>query len=112
MKATFIELPIFEKYRKDYLSDNEFRLLQLFLMSNPKAGDVIKGTGGLRKLRWSDSKRGKGKRGGVRIIYYWFDSGSQFWLFTLYDKDEMEDLTNPQKEQLKRLLEKEVAARR
>lgn len=62
-------------------------------MENPTAGDTIAGTGGLRKLRWSDEARGKGKRGGIRIIYYWFVDRCQFWLFTLYDKDEMSDLS-------------------
>ena len=57
-------------------------------MLNPEAGDVIPGTGGLRKLRFADERRGKGKRGGLRVIYYWWDPGSQFWLFTIYDKDE------------------------
>ncbi|BBU68849.1 MAG: hypothetical protein KAZ37_02260 [Rhodocyclaceae bacterium] len=60
-------------------------------MATPEAGDVIEGTGGLRKLRYADATRGKGKRGGLRVIYYWWVSGAQFWLFTLYNKDEMVD---------------------
>jgi len=67
------------------------------MMKNPEAGDVIEGTGGLRKLRYGDKRRGKGKRGGLRVIYYWWDGGSQFWLFTLYDKDEMDDLSAKEK---------------
>ena len=55
-------------------------------MMRPDAGDLIEGTGGLRKLRY-DARRGKGQRGGLRVIYYWWDGGLQFWLFTLYDKD-------------------------
>ncbi len=51
----------------------------------PKSGDVIAGTGGLRKLRFGDSNRGKGKRGGLRIIYYWYEMKLQFWLFTLFN---------------------------
>jgi hypothetical protein len=70
MKALFIELPPFERYRQNYLRDDEYRNLQNFLLLTPKAGDVIAGTGGLRKLRFGDSARGKGKRGGLRIIYY------------------------------------------
>ncbi|MBK5205840.1 MAG: toxin, partial [Polaromonas sp.] len=62
--------------------------LQNALMKHPQAGDVIEGAGGLRKLRHVDARRGKGKRGGLRVIYYWWEAGSQFWLFTLYDKDE------------------------
>ena len=71
MKATFIELPPFERHRKDYLTDESFRIFQQMLMANPEAGDTIEGTGGLRKVRFADEKRGKGKRGGLRVIYYW-----------------------------------------
>ena len=70
MKASFWELPSFVRYRQEYLDDEAFKRLQVELMDNPEAGDVIKGTGGLRKLRFADEKRGKGKRGGLRIIYY------------------------------------------
>jgi hypothetical protein len=111
MKAVFVELPPFERNRRGYLDDDEFRNLQILLIENPKAGDVIKGTGGLRKVRYSDARRGKGKRSGLRVIYYWWLKGRQFWLFTLYDKDEVDDLTAQQCSQLKRLLEKEVSER-
>ena len=58
-------------------------------MLNPEAGSLISGDRpGLRKLRFADERRGKGKRGGLRVIYYWWDTGPQFWLFTIYDKDE------------------------
>ena len=90
MKALFVELPAFAKYRADYLDDEGFRGLQQSLLKNPEAGDVIEGTGGLRKLRHGDQRRGKGKRGGLRVIYYWWDSRRQSWFFTLYDKDEMD----------------------
>jgi mRNA-degrading endonuclease RelE of RelBE toxin-antitoxin system len=112
MKATFIELPPFERHRQSYLNDESFRWFQKVLMENPEAGDVIEGTGGLRKIRHADEKRGKGKRGGLRLIYYWWQSGEQFWLFTVYSKDEMEDLTAPQKKVLKDLLKQELDARR
>ena len=69
MKAIFIELPPFERHRQGYLNDENFRAFQKMLMDNPEAGDVIEGTGGLRKLRYADEKRGKGKRGGLRVIY-------------------------------------------
>ncbi len=111
MKATFIELPPFERHRQDYLSDESFRELQQMLMKNPEAGDVIEGTGGLRKVRHADAKRGKGKRGGLRIIYYWWQIGKQFWLFTVYNKDEMDDLTAAQRKILKDLLKQELEAR-
>jgi len=62
-------------------------------MLDPEAGALIPGTGGLRKLRFADGRRGKGKRGGLRVIYYWWHAGLQFWLFTIYDKEELSDLT-------------------
>ena len=83
----------------------------MLLRQNPEAGDVIAGTGGLRKIRFANSRRGKGKRGGLRVIYYWWVGGRQFWLFTLYDKDEMDDLTAKEKKVLKEFLEKEVTLR-
>ena len=70
MKAVFVELPAFARHRSDYLSDKEFRTLQNALMDNPEAGDVIQGAGGLRKVRHADPRRGKGKRGGLRVIYF------------------------------------------
>ena len=111
MKALFVELPAFAKYRADYLDDEGFRGLQQSMLKNPEAGDVIEGTGGLRKLRHGDPRRGKGKRGGLRVIYYWWDGGRQFWLFTLYDKDEMADLTPAECKALKHLLKTELEAR-
>lgn len=112
MKAVFVELPPFERYRSDYLDDDAYLTLQRLLMLNPEAGDVIAGTGGLRKLRFGDERRGKGKRGGLRVIYYWWHTGSQFWLFTVYDKDEMSDLTKAQRQLLKEMIKKELEARR
>ncbi|WP_231586654.1 addiction module toxin RelE [Cupriavidus basilensis] len=70
MKAVFVELPAFARYRTAYLDDDAFRGLQSAMMINPEAGDVIEGTGGLRKLWHGDPRRGKGKRGGLRVIYY------------------------------------------
>ena len=112
MKALFVELPAFAKYRADYLDDEGFRGLQQAMLKNPEAGDVIEGTGGLRKLRHGDPRRGKGKRGGLRVIYYWWDGGRQFWLFTLYDKDEMQNLSAEEKKLLKAMLKAELEARR
>ena len=81
-------------------------------MLNPEAGALIPGTGGLRKLRFEDERRGKGKRGGLRVIYYWWDMGSQFWLFTVYGKDEVSDLTKAQRETLKKMIKHELEIRR
>lgn len=93
MKALFVELPPFERHRESYLDDVGYRALQAMLMTEPESGDVMEGTGGLRKTRVPDPRRGKGKRGGLRVIYYWWSEGRQFWLFTLYGKDEVTDLT-------------------
>jgi hypothetical protein len=81
-------------------------------MLNPEAGALIPGTGGLRKLCFADERRQKGKRGGLRVIYYWWDRGSQFWLFTIYDKDELSDLTKAQREVLKQMIKTELEERR
>ena len=112
MKAVFVELPPFEHYRADYLDDDAFLRLQRLMMLNPEAGVLIPGTGGLRKLRFVDKRRGKGKRGGLRVIYYWWNAGSQFWLFTIYDKDEMSDLSKAQREMLKQMMKHELEERR
>lgn len=112
MKAVFVELPPFERHRAVYLDDPAFSSLQAALMADPECGDVIQGTGGLRKLRFADPRRAKGKRGGLRIIYFWWKQGRQFWLFTLYGKGEVEDLTGGQRKALKTLLDHEVESRR
>jgi len=97
---------------EEYLDDDSFHGLQLSLMGTPGAGDPIPGTGGLRKLRFGDARRGKGKRGGLRVIYYYWTGGPEFWLFTLYDKDEMDDLTPKQREMLKERVKGELRMRR
>lgn len=112
MKAIFIELPAFERHRGDYLDDEAFRRLQSLLMADPGAGDVIEGTGGLRKLRFADARRSKGKRGGLRVIYYFWLGGPEFWFFTLYDKDEAADLTSKQRALLKERVKHELSVRK
>ena len=112
MKAVFIELPAFERHRDDYLDDDGFGRLQVALMGNPEAGDLIAGTGGLRKLRFGDTRRARRKRGGLRVIYYYWTGGPEFWLFTLYDKDEMSDLTPKQRAALKERIKDELKMRR
>lgn len=73
----FVEAPTFTAHLAEYLVDDEYRALQAFLAADPEAGDVIPGTGGFRKLRWADPARGKGKRGGLRVIYYYLLSDAQ-----------------------------------
>jgi hypothetical protein len=112
MKALFVELPAFERNRSAYLTDDAFNGLQNTMLKDPKAGDLITGTGGLRKLRHGDATRGKGKRGGLRIIYFWWEPKRQFWLFTLYDKDELDDLSPKEKAVLKIILKQELEERK
>ena len=111
MKAVFVELPPFQRHRETYLDDEAYRRFQADLLRNPEAGDVIQGTSGLRKVRFADARRGRGKRGGLRVIYYWKISDNQFWLFTIYDKDEVSDLTADERKALARLLANELMAR-
>ena len=110
-RVEFIEAPTFTAIVAGYLEDDEYRALQLFLAGDPEAGDVMPGTGGFRKLRWADRRRGKGKRGGLRVIYYYLSADAQIWLMTLYDKDEMADLSTAEKRTVKAALEAELARR-
>lgn len=111
MKAVFVELPPFARHRAEYLDDDAFKALQQTLMANPLAGDVTKDAGGLRKIRFADERRGKGKRSGLRIIYFWWAAKAQCRLFTLYDKDQADDLTSRQRNQLAQLLERQLNSR-
>lgn len=81
-----IEAPTFSRLVYDYLSDDEYAALQWALTLHPELGALIPGSGGLRKLRWA--MPGKGKRGGLRVIYYWRNSVGEIWLLTLYAKNE------------------------
>nr|WP_239056954.1 hypothetical protein [Wenzhouxiangella limi] len=82
--------------------------LQQALASNPEGGELMPGTGGFRKIRWMDPRRGKGKRGGLRVIYYYLNEDHQIWMFTIYDKDEATDLTAYQKKALKQAIQAEL----
>lgn len=108
----FIEAPAFARFRENYLDDDGFAELQKNLAANPELGDLVPGAGGIRKLRWRDARRGKGKRGGLRVIYYCFLSDEEIWLLTLYDKNETADLTRNEKDQIKRTLEVERSTRK
>ena len=108
----FVEAPAFTRHVDAYLDAGQLLALQLFLMEEPEAGKVMPGTGGFRKLRWGDQLRGKGKRGGLRVIYYWLSDWQQIWLFTLYGKDDAADLTTQQKKQLRTAITAELNARR
>lgn len=107
----FVEAPPFTRRLSEYLNEDAYRELQARLSENPEAGDLMPGTGGFRKVRWADARRGKGRRGGLRIIYYHFPSDHQIWLMTLYGKDEASDLTAQQKKALRAAIEEELAGR-
>jgi mRNA-degrading endonuclease RelE of RelBE toxin-antitoxin system len=101
-----IETPIFTKKVKKFLSEEEYRNLQNELVTNPEKGKVIPGSAGLRKIRWGIS--GKGKSGGVRIIYYWISRNDTILMLMIYPKSEQVNLTEPQLRILKSLVEKEL----
>ena len=86
----FIETSKFTNLIEELLSDVEYANLQQYLLKKPDAGIVVKGSGGVRKLRWK--KEGKGKSGGVRIIYYWKKSEDEIWMLTVYEKSKQENI--------------------
>lgn len=98
----FVELTPFVAFRDAHWTDEEFTALQQFLVALPDAGSVIRGAGGLRKLRWR--VRGRGKRGGTRIIYYWDPPEDRIYLIYGYSKSDREDLTPSQLRVLRQIM--------
>ena len=98
----FIEAPTFERLRERYLDDDQYRLLQAALMVDPLIGDLIRSSGGIRKVRWA--AHGTGKRGGLRVIYYCFTRRSHVLLLTLYRKSEVSDLKSDEVKALRALV--------
>ena len=82
---SFIETRLFTRLVSEYLSDEEYSRLQHELLNNPEAGAVIKGSGGVRKIRWAAA--GRGKRGGYRVIYFTRRAGDVIWMLTMYPKN-------------------------
>jgi hypothetical protein len=97
----FVETSIFTKEIQNLIPDDVYRMLQTALMLRPDAGRLIRGSGGLRKIRWS--LPGKGKRGALRVIYYWSPPETIFMLFP-YRKAEQEDLTPEQLKLLRKMV--------
>lgn len=106
-----VEAPAFTRHLSEYLDEEQYRALQTELLRNPEAGDVMPGTGGFRKMRWADPQRGKGRRGGLRLIYYYFEGDRQIWLMTLYGKNEATDLSAVEKRALRTAIEQEIKRR-
>ncbi|MEP6671403.1 MAG: type II toxin-antitoxin system RelE/ParE family toxin [Chthoniobacter sp.] len=99
----FEETPTFTKRVIALLDDESYADLQFHLVQNPAAGDLIQHSGGFRKIRWA--AKGRGKRGGVRIIYYWWNADDIISMVLIYPKNEQDDLTPAQLKTLKKLLE-------
>ncbi len=87
---TFVETRLFTRLVGEYLTDEEYSRLQQALIAEPEAGDMIPGSGGVRKLRWGVA--GRGKRGGIRVIYYVRTRRGQIWMLTLYAKNVVESI--------------------
>lgn len=100
----FIETSVFTADVKALLPDESYTELQVALAARPAAGDLIPGTGGLRKIRWA--LPGRGKRGGVRVIYYWRMSHAQILMLAIYSKGTKDDLTATEKRLLQRIVER------
>ncbi len=100
---TFVETPLFTRLVQDYLSDDEYLKLQSALAANPRLGVVIPGSGGVRKLRWSAA--GRGKRGGLRVIYYVRSAEGVLWMLTLYPKNVRENIPAHVLAQIRREIE-------
>ncbi|CAH2840396.1 type II toxin-antitoxin system RelE/ParE family toxin [Salmonella enterica subsp. enterica serovar Infantis] len=95
----FIETPLFTKQRAELLTEDEYQEFQKELIINPSVGAIMRETGGCRKVRFATGN--KGKSGGVRVIYYWQEPNGRIWLFTVYPKNQKDNLSSSEKNQLK-----------
>ena len=101
----FVETPVFTAEIRALLADEAYRALQIALLLRPEQGPVVPGSGGLRKVRWAPT--GRGKRGGLRVIYYWFPEEETFYMLFAYAKHIQDNLTPSQLKLLRRLLKEE-----
>ena len=99
----FIETSEFTKHLHSHLDDDSYAALQVFLSGYPDAGDIIRGSGGIRKIRWRSKERGK--RGGSRVIYYWHVAEDHIYLLTLYGKGVKDDLTPAERAAWRKVVE-------
>lgn len=97
-----IETPIFTKLINNLITEDDYREFQIMLIDQPDAGKIISGSGGIRKIRWSGS--GRGKRGGTRLIYYWATNLDQIYMLFAYAKNERDDLTKDQLKTLQKMV--------
>jgi hypothetical protein len=99
----FVETPTFTRLVLNLMADDNYAAMQAALARRPDLGKIIPGSGGIRKMRWAGS--GRGKRGGLQVIYYWQVADDQIWLLLVYPKNERDDLSHDEVKQLKRLVE-------
>jgi len=102
----FIETPLFTKEVQALLEDDEYKSLQIALLLRPEQGSIIPGSGGLRKVRWA--RKGMGKRGGIRLIYYWDKKTESFYMLLIYSKSKKDDLSQDQLRILNQLIKEEL----
>ena len=107
MLHTIAELPAYRSSAQKHLSEEERQAIINYLAEHPKAGDILRGTGGVRKLRWG--KGGRGKSGGVRVVYYFHDERLPLYLLTLFAKNEQANLTDGERKMLAALVDVLVA---
>jgi mRNA-degrading endonuclease RelE of RelBE toxin-antitoxin system len=103
--VVIVETRAFTARIDDLLTQEDYRALQAHLVRRPTGGDVIPGTGGLRKLRWGS--KGRGKRGGCRVIYFWHPGTSRLLLLFAFSKSERADISSAQKKLLRQIVEAE-----
>jgi hypothetical protein len=99
---SFRETTWFTRHVLEYMDDESYAQLQWYLLRRPEVGDLIQGSGGIRKVRWAAA--GKGKRGGVRVIYHWASARGVFFMLDIYAKSEKEDLTPDELKMLRKLV--------
>jgi hypothetical protein len=104
--VVFLETPVFTRRIRELVDDEDYRQLQVRLLLDPEAGDLIAGSGGLRKVRMA--VHGRGKRGGARVIYYWIRPGSQVYMLLAYAKNERDELSEEQLRTLRSLVRQEL----
>jgi len=104
----FIETPVFTRQIYRLISEDRYRALQGWILDSPNIGEIIKGSGGCRKIRWA--AKGKGKRGGIRVIYYWQKQRDQIFMLLAYSKNETSDLSRNQISILSELVKQEFGS--